>query len=137
MSNDVVHADMNYLDDYIEAFYYENIEAKVEASHKILLLSLDYNNLEFMLNHDSLMGTLSRTLQDEHKKSLEMSIAILSTFYYLSNYEEFHDLLMNNKTGDTTMKIIEYQIQRFDLRINEYHAKERAVQALQREPAKL
>ena len=44
---------------------------------------------------DSLMGTLSRTLQDEHKKSLEMSIAILSTFYYLSNYEEFHDLLMN------------------------------------------
>ena len=51
MSNDVVHADMNYLDDYIEAFYYENIEAKVEASHKILLLSLDYNNLEFMLNH--------------------------------------------------------------------------------------
>lgn len=51
MGDNVISADIHYLDEYVEAFYEENLEAKVEASHKILVLSLDYSNLEYMLNH--------------------------------------------------------------------------------------
>jgi len=40
------------------------------------------------------MGTLTRTLQDEYKKSMELCLYLLSSFYILSNYEQFHEILL-------------------------------------------
>lgn len=46
------------------------------------------------LRIDTFLNTLTRTLTENHKKSMELSINLLSGFYVLSNYEQFHDLLM-------------------------------------------
>jgi hypothetical protein len=35
----------------LEAFYEESLEAKIAASRKILLLTMDFKNMEFLLNH--------------------------------------------------------------------------------------
>jgi hypothetical protein len=62
------------------AFYEENSEIKIAASRKILILTLDMKNIEFLINHgklfnkDSLIGTISRTLKDDYKKSMELCI---------------------------------------------------------------
>jgi len=62
------------------AFYEENSEIKIAASRKLLILTLDMKNIEFLINHgklfnkDSLIGTISRTLKDDYKKSMELCI---------------------------------------------------------------
>ena len=44
-------ANIHYLDEYLEAFYEESPETKIAAARKILLLILDFSNLEVLLNH--------------------------------------------------------------------------------------
>ncbi len=61
---------------------------------------------------ESLLGVLTRTLRDEHKKNLDLTIYLLGTFVAISNYQQFHDLLLDNQIGDTTMKIVDYQVKR-------------------------
>jgi hypothetical protein len=39
------------LEQFLEAFYEEKLEAKIVASKNILLLTMDFKNLEFLLNH--------------------------------------------------------------------------------------
>jgi len=127
---EIEEADIAYLDEYLEAFYEEQVEPKIAAARKILLLILDFRNLEYLLDHDSLMGTVTRVLQEEYKKSMELSIYLLCCFYILSNYQANHEFLLQNKTGDTTMKIIEYQIHRFDIRMQDYFEKDKQIDEL-------
>ena len=74
------------------AFYEENSEIKIAASRKILILTLDMKNIEFLINHgnyflsDSLIGTISRTLKDDYKKSMELCIYLQCIFFIFSNY---------------------------------------------------
>lgn len=58
---------------------------------------------------------MSRTLGENHKRSIDLSVYILSTFYILSNYRQFQEVLTENKVGATIMEVLENQIQRFDL----------------------
>ncbi len=51
MNNEIEEANIDYLDEYLEAFYEERVEAKVKSARRILLLILDYRNLERLLNH--------------------------------------------------------------------------------------
>lgn len=39
------------LERFLEAFYEEKVEPKIAASKNILLLTMDFKNLEFLLNH--------------------------------------------------------------------------------------
>lgn len=63
---------------------------------------------------------LSRTLAENHKRNIDLSVYILSVFYILSNYKQFQDLLTENKVGTTIIEVLENQIQRFDLLYSEY-----------------
>lgn len=69
---------------------------------------------------DSLFSVLSRTLGENHKRSIDLSVYILSTFYILSNYKQFQEVLTENKVGATIIEVLENQIQRFDLMYSEY-----------------
>jgi len=44
-------ADINEIDEYIGQYYEENIDNKIAATRKILLLTLDFKNIEILLNH--------------------------------------------------------------------------------------
>ena len=106
------------LDECLEAFYDDSMEAKIVASRRILIMAMDFKNMEFLLNHgwlyanlyeDQFLSTVSRILRDEYKKSTELCTFLLCCFYILSNYTQFHSLLSQHQLGDTTMKIVEHQ----------------------------
>lgn len=44
-------ANINDIDEYITYYYEENIEHKIAVTRKILLLTLDFKNIEILLNH--------------------------------------------------------------------------------------
>ena len=75
-------------------FYEDNYEVKIVASRRILILTLDMKNLEFLINHDSLIGTICRTLKDDYKKSMDLCIYLQCIFFIFSNYQDFHSILL-------------------------------------------
>jgi len=58
MSNEIEEADIRNLDDYLEAFYEDRVEPKIASARKILLLVLDYSNLEILLSHGFIFNLL-------------------------------------------------------------------------------
>lgn len=87
---------------------------------------------------------LARTLRDEHKVSVELTMLIAGVFFIYSNYSQFHPLLSQNQVGDATMKVIEYQIKRHEVRKKELQSKEQEaagnpafLQELEKEKRKL
>lgn len=67
---------------------------------------------------------LARTLRDEHKGSVELTMLIAGVFFIYSNFSQFHPLLSQNQVGDASMKVIEYQIKRHEVRKRELQIKE-------------
>lgn len=59
-------------------------------------------------------------MAENHKRNIDLSVYILSVFYILSNYQQFQELLTDNKVGITIIDVLENQIQRFDLLYSEY-----------------
>lgn len=53
-------------------------------------------------------------------KSIEMCVYLQSIFYVLSNYQQFHQYLIEHKVGKSCVDVLEYQIDRFDIRYSEY-----------------
>lgn len=79
--------------------------------------------MEIMLEHETLFGTVSRTLRDDYKKSVELTLYLLNIFQAYSNFTQFHEFLITNQIGDTTIKIIEYEIKRYIVRVKEFKNK--------------
>ena len=50
--------------------------------------------MEIMLSHETLLGTVSRTLRDDYKKSMELALYLLNIFQAYSNFSEFHEFLI-------------------------------------------
>lgn len=53
-------------------------------------------------------------------KSIEMCVYLQSIFYILSNYQPLHEHLIQHKVGKSCVDVLEYQMDRFDLRYSEY-----------------
>lgn len=88
-------ATMDELDDYLELLYQvsesksdnrsrsrggaaeDGIESQVRGTAMILQLCRDVSNLEVLIQNTTLMGALTRVLQEEFKKSLELTFNIL------------------------------------------------------------
>lgn len=74
------------LDDYISLFYEEDVVEKTKGAKSILYLCLSNENMEIMLDHETLFGTISRTLRDDYKKSIELTLYLLNIFQAYSNF---------------------------------------------------
>jgi len=74
------------LDDYIQLFYEEQIEQKINGAKSVLYLCLSNESMEIMLEHETLFGTISRTLRDDYKKSIELTMYLLNVFQAYSNF---------------------------------------------------
>ena len=86
--------------------------------------------MEIMLEHETLFGTVSRTLRDDYKKSVELTLYLLNIFQAYSNFTQFHEFLITNQIGDTTIRIIEHEIKRYIVRIKEFKNKSENVKNL-------
>jgi hypothetical protein len=80
-------ADMNQLDEYLEMLYQvsgrsdrekeEGLKMQERGTAMILKLCRDVINLEQLIQNSTVMGALTRVLQEEYKKSVELSFNIL------------------------------------------------------------
>ena len=103
------------MEQYIELLYDDQAEKRIIGARNIMMLCLIPGGLEMMFEHESLMGVLTRTLKDEYKKNIDLIIYLLGTFLAISNYCQFHGILLENQIGDATMKIVDFQIKRGDV----------------------
>ena len=74
------------------------MEQKIRGAQSILYLCLDNKNMEVMLSHETLVVTISRTLRDDYKKSMELALYLLNIFQAYSNFSEFHEFLITVRT---------------------------------------
>ncbi|KAG2428744.1 hypothetical protein HXX76_011447 [Chlamydomonas incerta] len=110
---------MNKLDEYIEGLYEEEMPKKVRATGMIAQLFRNTENFEVLLSHETLMQTLSRVLREDGKRSIDLCTNIISVFFSVSNFTQFHGLIMQNQVGALTMDLIDLEIKRTEHRASE------------------
>jgi hypothetical protein len=113
-------AKIKNLTSYIEQLYDSDMKTKVQGARKILELSISFDHLEVMLEESSILSTIIRTLKEEFQKSMELCSNLLCFIYLLAHYSQFHELLKEEQVGSTTLEIVEYHLNRFDIRFVEY-----------------
>ncbi len=50
-----------------------------------------------LLSHDTLLQTLARVLREDGKRSIDLCTNIISVFFSVSNFTQFHSLIMQNQ----------------------------------------
>ena len=149
-------ANIRDLDTYLEMLYEvsgqnkQQAESQIIGTQKILSLCRHVPNLEQLIQNNTVMGALTRVLQEEYKKSVDVTFNILR-YYYLfidysllhgisqqifisisffriflafSNFSEMHNLMGDYRMGALTMKTIEYEMKRLELLNSEARERE-------------
>lgn len=107
------------LDTYIEELYEEDMSHKVHATGMIAQLFRQTENFESLLSHETLLQTLARLMREEMKKSIDLCVNIVSVFFSISNFSQFHQIIMDNQVGALTMDLIDLEIKRTEHRAAE------------------
>ncbi|KAJ0402145.1 hypothetical protein P43SY_000460 [Pythium insidiosum] len=122
-----VQAQLDELDTYMEKLYDEDIESKLDGARMILQLAEYAGNIETLVQNESLMSLLSRVLNDDYKKNYDFTLTLMRIFWCFSTFLQLHPILGNYRIGAITLKIVEFEIKRHELRVEE----ERSLQASQ------
>lgn len=132
-------ADMSQLDEYLDMLYQvsgksekekeEGLRMQERGTAMILKLCRDVMNLEQLIQNSTVMGAITRVLQEEYKKSVDLTFNILRIFLAFSNFVEMHALMSNYRIGVLTMKAIEFEVKRSELREAERAEREQALSA--------
>jgi len=109
-------ADIRKVEDYADQLYEDRMELKVLGAKCILRVCTEPPNLEIIGDHETLLGVLSRELREQSKKSFELAVAIVCTFLCFSHFSQFHVRLMQHQAGDCTLRVVEYESQRAQVR---------------------
>lgn len=113
------NANMDDLDEYVEKLYDEDTDARIRGTRMILHLASEAGNLEDLLENDALMGALSRTLKDDYKQSMELSLVISKILLQFSNFSQFHSCLHGYQIGNNSMQVVKWELKRFEARRQE------------------
>lgn len=62
---------------------------------------------------------LSRVLNDDYKKSYDFSLTMMRIFWCFTNFLQLHPILANYRIGTITLKIVEFEVKRHQLRLEE------------------
>mmetsp|Transcript_73740 Transcript_73740/g.213606 ORF Transcript_73740/g.213606 Transcript_73740/m.213606 type:complete len:836 (-) Transcript_73740:169-2676(-) len=100
------------IDDYTEALYEDDMEAKATGAEKLLRLSCEADLLVEISKHSTLLGVLSRELRENAKRSHQLAVAITGIFLCLAHFSQFHASLTRHQCGEVTMKVVEYESRR-------------------------
>ena len=81
-----------------------------------LILKLAEDRMEELSEHAMAMAALSRILSEKYKdaKNRPLTFEILKLFVLMSFFEEMHPILTDNRVGSTMLKIVQYEMERFD-----------------------
>ena len=100
------------IDEYLEKLYDDDVTVLAEYCGKISHLAKRVENLEHLASHPTLPQTLARVLREEGRKSVDVSVSIVSVFFALSNASTFHPVLTNNQIGDCTLRVLDLELRR-------------------------
>lgn len=105
---------------YADLLYEEKYEDKIKGARNILTLIKEPTIMITILReNENLFDILSRTLRDENKKSMELSIILLDFFTSYSYFKQFHKSLLDQSIGEICMGIIDFQFMKYEYRRNE------------------
>lgn len=76
-------------------------------------------------------------LNDDYKKSNDFSLTMMRIFWCFSNFLQLHPILANYRIGAVTLKIVEFEIKRHELRLEEEKMMESAAVANDEASSKL
>lgn len=68
-------------------------------------------------------------LNDDYKKSYDFTLSIMRIFWCFSNFLQLHPVLANYRIGAVTLKIVEFELKRHQLRLEEERGLEAAAAA--------
>ena len=128
------NAQLDEIDTYIEQLY-DDIPAKVQASGCLLALISSPQHLPYFVDssHAQVLEIVSRVLSEDRKKSNELVLNIMELFYVLSCYSQLHPLVLSNRIGDTSMKVIALEQKRYEVRVDEERNKHSKKKKLSKE----
>ena len=105
-------AHLEDVDDYLERLYDEDMAVKVDATLHVAALARRAENLDALADHPTLPQTLARVLREDGRRSVDLATNIVSVFFALSNFSQYHPLISQNQLGDMTMRVIDLEIKR-------------------------
>ncbi|KAG5445763.1 Kinesin-associated protein 3, partial [Clonorchis sinensis] len=120
-------AHLTDLDEYLELLY-EDIPDKLRASALVLQLARNPDNLEELFQNETLVGALARVLREDWKKSTDLATNITYIFFCFSSFSNFHGVILHFKIGALTMSIIEHELCKYDLWMEELRCKKQVLQ---------
>jgi len=100
-----------------ENLYEDDVKDKARAAICIASLFRQAQHLEPLLSHATLLPTLARVLRDDGKRSVDLCVGIQSVWLVLSNFSQFHQLLVENQVGVLTIDILDLEIKRTEHRV--------------------
>ena len=117
---DLQKVSFDEIEKYADLLYEEKYEEKITGARNILFLIREPENMFLILQDKSnLLDILSRTLRDEHKKNMELSIYLLTFFESFSYYNEFHQFLVQQSIGEICLSIIDWNFMKYEYRKDE------------------
>lgn len=121
-------ARMKELDSYVELLYEEDMKRKIKGTTMILELVQNPENLDTFVQRSNIMQTLGRVLVDDLKRNTDLLINILQIFFCFSSFSQLHNLLLNNKVDDSTMRILELEHTRYQHRLAKWRKEGKNIQ---------
>ncbi|XP_071948132.1 kinesin-associated protein 3-like [Antedon mediterranea] len=118
-------ANITEIEDYIELLY-EDIAEKVKGTALILQIARNPDNLEELLQNETVLGALARVLREDWKRSVELATNIIYIFFCFSSFTQFHSVVSHFKVGALVMTIIEHELNRHDVWMEELTKKKKA-----------
>ncbi|XP_041646597.1 kinesin-associated protein 3a [Cheilinus undulatus] len=118
-------ASINSIDEYVELLY-EDIQEKIRGASLIFQLAQNPDNLEELLQNETVLGALARVLREDWKQSMDLATTITHVFFCFSSFSQFHGLVTHYKIGALCMNMIEHELKRYDLWQEELQKKKKA-----------
>ncbi|XP_075259272.1 kinesin-associated protein 3-like isoform X2 [Convolutriloba macropyga] len=106
-------ANLNDLDEYCDLMY-EDIPEKVRGAALILQLARNPDNLEELLQNETVITAVARVLREDWKKEVDLAINIIYIFFCFSSFSNFHTLIHHFKIGALCVEIVEAEIEKFE-----------------------
>ncbi|XP_026178802.1 kinesin-associated protein 3-like [Mastacembelus armatus] len=122
-------ASIGSIDEYIELLY-EDIQDKIRGATLIFQLARNPDNLEELIQNETVLGALARVLREDWKQSVDLATTIIYVFFCFSSFSQFHGLVTHFKIGALCMNIIEHELKRYDLWQDELQKKKKAYEEL-------
>ncbi|XP_065657799.1 kinesin-associated protein 3 isoform X2 [Hydra vulgaris] len=116
-------ANLNNIEEYVE-YLYEDTVSKIKGTGLILQVARNPDNLTELAENEMLLSALARVLREEWKNSTELTTNIIYTFFCFSSFTDFHNIILHHKIGALCLQIVEQEIRKHDLWLDELSKKQ-------------